>query len=144
MRVLCMLRADKNSEAGEICDPEMMVKMGDFLAEITKAGVLLATEGLQPSSRGVRVRYTGERFIVTDGPFAETKELIASFALLQVSSMTEAIAWTTRFAKVIGACECELRPVQEAEDFPADILPAEQAAREEAWREQMQQNTARM
>ena len=143
MRVMGLLKADKYSEAGAPPSKELMERMGTFMEEITKAGVLLATDGLQPSSKGARVRLSGGKVTVTDGPFTESKELIASYALFQVRSMDEAVEWTSRFLNVLGAGECELRPVFEASDFPPDIFPAEDAAREQAWREEMQQNAAR-
>jgi hypothetical protein len=117
--------------------------MGSFIEEITKAGVLLATDGLQPSSKGKRVRLSGGKVTVTDGPFTESKELIASYALFEVKSMAEAVEWTTRFLKVLGEGECELRPVFEASDFPPESFPPEEAAREEAAREEMKKNAAK-
>ena len=92
---------------------EMMEKMGKLIEEMTKAGVLLATEGCMPSAKGARVRYSGGKFTVTDGPFAETKELIAGFALFQVNSKEEAIAWSQRFMEVAGEGENEIRQVFE-------------------------------
>ena len=138
MRIMGLLKADKESEAGVPPTPELMAEMGTFIEEIMKAGVLLATDGLQPSSKGARVKVSEGRVAVVDGPFTESKELVASYALLEVKSMAEAIEWTTRFLKVLGGGECELRPIFEAADFPAEIFPPEQAAREEAWRKEMQ------
>ena len=92
---------------------ENMAKMGKLIEEMTKAGVLLATEGCMPSSQGARVRYSGGKFTVTDGPFAETKELIAGFALLEVKSKEEAIEWTRRFLEVVGEGENEIRQIFE-------------------------------
>jgi hypothetical protein len=104
-----------------------MEKMGPFMDEITKAGVLLSTAGLQPSAKGTRVRLSAGKVIVTDGPFAETKELVASYALLETKSMAEAIQWTARFLDVIGGGECEIRPLYEPGDFgecsPASDCP---------------------
>jgi hypothetical protein len=117
MRFMGLLKADKDSEAGAPPSKELMKEMGKFIEEITKAGVLLATDGLQPSSKGTRVRLSGGKITVTDGPFTETKELIASYALFEVKSMAEAIDWTTRFLKVLGNGECEIRPLFEASDF---------------------------
>ena len=142
MRILGLLKADKDSEAGAPPSRELMEKMGDFIEEVTKAGVLLATDGLQPSSKGTRVKLSDGNVTVTDGPFIETKELVASYALFQVKSMDEAVEWTTRFLKVLGGGECELRPIFEASDFPSDVFSPEEAAREEATREQMQKNAA--
>ena len=117
--------------------------MGTFIEEVTKAGVMLATDGLQPSSKGKRVRLSGGKVMVIDGPFTESKELIASYALFQVKSMDEAIHWTKRFLEVLGKGECELRPIFEASDFSADVFPPEQAAREEATRQDMRRNAAK-
>lgn len=142
MKILGMLKADAESEAGAPPSPELMARMGDFIEEVTKAGVMLATDGLKPSSNGKRVRLSEGKVTVIDGPFTESKELVASYALFQVKTMEEAIEWTTRFLKVLGEGECELRPIFEASDFPPDIFPPEEAAREEATREQMQRNAA--
>jgi hypothetical protein len=117
--------------------------MGSFIEEITKAGVLLATDGLQPSSKGKRVRLTDGKIAVTDGPFTESKELVASYALFEVESMEEAVKWTTRFLQVLGKGECELRPIFEASDFPAEVLSSEQAAHEDTVRQAMRRNAAR-
>jgi hypothetical protein len=113
MRVIGLLRADASSEAGEPPSPELLERCGQLIEEITKAGVLLATDGLQPSSTGARVRVAGNKVAVTDGPFTESKELIASYALMEVKSMAEAIEWTTRFLKALGGGECEIRPLYE-------------------------------
>jgi hypothetical protein len=94
-----------------------MERCANFMEEVTKAGVLVASEGLTPSSKGKRVRVSEGKVNVIDGPFAETKEVIASYALLEVKSMAEAIEWTTRFLDVLGGGECELRPLFEAHDF---------------------------
>jgi hypothetical protein len=114
MRFLGLLRADKDSEAGAPPSPELLAKMGPFIEEVTKAGVLLDTAGLQPSSKGARVKLSGGKVTVTDGPFAETKELVASYALLETKTLAEAIHWTTRFLQVLGEGECEIRPLYEA------------------------------
>jgi hypothetical protein len=142
MRFMGLLKADKHSEAGVPPSKELMEKMGKFMEEITKAGVLLATDGLQPSSKGKRVRLSGGKVTVTDGPFTESKELIASYALFEVKSMAEAVEWTTRFLKVLGEGECEIRPLFEASDFPPENFPPEEAAREEATRKEMKRNAA--
>jgi hypothetical protein len=118
MRIMGLLKADKASEAGTPPSPELIQKMGKFIEEIMKAGVLRATDGLQPSSKGKRVRLSKGKITVTDGPFTESKELIASYALFEVKSMAEAIEWTKRFLEVLGEGECELRPIFEASDFP--------------------------
>jgi hypothetical protein len=117
MRFLGLLKADKDSEAGTPPNPELLAKMGPFIDEISKAGVLLSTAGLQPSSKGARVRLSAGRVTVIDGPFAETKELVASYALLETKSMADAIMWTTRFLQVLGEGECEIRPLFEPGDF---------------------------
>ncbi|SRR5713101_5151334 len=119
MRFIGLLKADKHSEAGAPPPKDLMERMGKFLEEITKAGVLLATDGLQPTSKGARVRLSDGKVTVTDGPFTETKELVASYALFQVKSKAEAIEWTTRFLKVLGEGECEIRPLFEPSDFPS-------------------------
>jgi len=125
MKIMGLLKADKESEAGVPPTPELMARMGPFLEEITKAGVLLATDGLHPSSKGSRVRVSDGKCTVIDGPFAETKELVASYAVLEVKSMDEAIEWTRRFLEVLGGGECELRPIFEASDFPGEVYPPE-------------------
>jgi hypothetical protein len=124
-----LLKADKHSEAGAPPSKELMEKMGTFIEEATKAGVLLGGDGLQPSSKGTRVRLSGGKVSVTDGPFTESKELIASYALMQVKSMAEAIEWTTRFLRVLGEGECEIRPLFEAPDFPPEGAPPGEATR---------------
>lgn len=129
MRFMGLLKADKDSEAGAPPSAELMEKMGKFIEEVTKAGVLLATDGLQPSSKGKRVRLSNGRVTVTDGPFTESKELIASYALFEVKSMAEAVEWTRRFLEVLGEGECEIRPLFEASDFPAEAWNAAGEAR---------------
>jgi len=117
MRILGFLKADAESEAGTLPSPEMMQKMGKFVEEVRKAGVLVATDGLKPSSQGKRVRLSEGKVTVIDGPFTESKELIASYALFEVKSMDEAVEWTTRFLKVLGKGEGELRPLYGQGDF---------------------------
>jgi hypothetical protein len=107
----------KSAETGCMPSPENMAAMGKLIEEMAKAGVLLATEGCQPSSKGARVRITEGKFTVTDGPFAETKEVIGGFALLQAKSKEEAIEWTKRFLKVAGDGESEIRELYEASAF---------------------------
>jgi hypothetical protein len=122
-RYMGIVKADRNSEAGVFPDEKCLAAMGAFTGEGLKAGVFLSGEGLQPSSNGARIRYSGSQRIVTDGPFAETKELIAGYAILQFTSKAEAIEWTKRFVQVdalgrLGAqSECELRPIFEYENF---------------------------
>jgi hypothetical protein len=117
MRFMGLLKADESSEAGAPPKPEMLERMGKFIGEITAAGVLVASDGLQPSSKGKRVKLSGGEFVVTDGPFTETKELVASYALFEVPSIAEAVHWTKRFLEVLGEGECEIRPLFTAADF---------------------------
>ena len=145
MRFMVIVKANKDSEAGVLPSKEILTEMGKFNQELVKAGVMLAGEGLHASSKGVRVKFSGAKRTVTDGPFAETKELIAGFWLWQVSSLQEAIEWVKRCpAPFEGESEIEIRQVFEASDFPAEIFPPEQAAREQALREQMQRKTAKL
>ena len=143
MRIMGMLKADMDSEAGTLPTPELVQRMGEFMEEVMTAGVVVSTDGLKPSSEGKRVKLSNGEVTVTDGPFTESKELIASYALFQVDTWDEAIHWTRRFLEVLGEGECELRPIFEPTDFPADIFPPEAAACEEAWRAQMEQNATR-
>jgi hypothetical protein len=130
MRFIGILKADKDTEAGVLPNEKFLTEMGAFFEEGTKSRVILAGDGLQPSSQGLRVRYSGSKRMVTDGPFAETKELIAGYAIIQVKSRDEAIEWTKRFVQVdapgrYGAqSECEIRQIFELEDFPADVQEA--------------------
>ena len=117
MRFLGLLRADAASEAGAPPSPDLLARMGTFIEEITRAGVLVDTAGLQPSASGKRVRLRDGKVTVTDGPFTESKELVASYAVFNVKSMDEAVAWTTRFLQVLGTGECEIRPIYEPADF---------------------------
>jgi hypothetical protein len=120
MRFLGLLRADEHSESGAPPSPELLERMGPFLEEITKAGVLLASDGLLPSAQGKRVRLAGGKVTVIDGPFTESKELVASYALLETKSLAEAVEWTTRFLRVLGEGECEIRPLATGcEEIPA-------------------------
>ena len=143
MRIMGLLKADEHSEAGAPPDMELMERMGTFVEEVTRAGVLLGSDGLKPTSAGKRVRLADGKVTVTDGPFTESKELIASYALFQVETMDEAVKWTTRFLEVLGRGQCELRPLFEASDFSPEVFPPEAAAREEATREEMRRNAAR-
>lgn len=135
MRVMVIVKADKNSEAGVLPDKELLTKMGKFNEQLAKAGIMLAGEGLQASSKGVRVKFNGEKRSVTDGPFAETKELIAGFWLWQVRSMDEAVEWLKR-APFDGGAEVEIRRIFEAEDFGENFTP-ELRKQEERIREQI-------
>jgi hypothetical protein len=122
MRFMVIVKANKESEAGVLPDKKILTEMGKFNEELSKAGVMLAGEGLQPSSKGVRVRFDGSKRTVTDGPFAETKELIAGFWLWQVKSKEEAIEWLKR-APFDGGTELEIRQVFELEDFGEAFTP---------------------
>ena len=137
MRFLGLLKADESSEAGELPSPELMARMGAFMEEVTKAGVLLATDGLHPSSKGARVKVEHGQVTVTDGPFTESKELVASYAVLEVKSKAEAVEWTRRFLAALGGGECEIRQIQEPCDFPAEVFPPQEAAREESLRAEL-------
>ena len=141
MRFMGLLKADEHSEAGEFPDdPTIFQRMAVFMQEVAEAGVLTATDGLAPSSKGKRVKLADGNVTVIDGPFTESKELVASYALFNVKSMDEAVYWTTRFLEVLGQGECEIRPIFEPTDFPADVFPPEMQAAEEAMRETMAQN----
>jgi hypothetical protein len=122
MRVLVIVKATAESEAGEMPSQELLAAMGKYNEELAKAGVMLAAEGLHPTSKGKRVRFSGRQRTVIDGPFAETKELIAGFWLWQVRSMDDAIEWLKR-APFDGGTEIELRPVFEADDFGKEFTP---------------------
>jgi hypothetical protein len=137
MRFMVMVRATKDSEAGGMPDEKLLADMGKFNEELVKAGVMLAGEGLQPSSKGARVRFSGTKRTVIDGPFAETKELIAGFWMWQVKSREEAIAWVRRCPNPFaGESEIEIRQVFEAEDFGKEFTP-ELREQEERLRSQM-------
>ena len=124
MRVMVMVKATQDSEAGVMPGEKLLADMGRFNEELVKAGVMLAGEGLHPSSKGVRLRFSGDRRSVVDGPFAETKELVAGFWLWQVHSMDEAIEWVRRCPNPMpGDSEIEIRPVFEAEDFGEALTP---------------------
>jgi hypothetical protein len=124
MRFLVIVKASKDSEAGILPTQKLLEDMGKFNEELVKAGILLAAEGLHPSSKGKRVRFSGTNRTVIDGPFAETKELIAGFWLWQVRSLEEAIEWVKRCPNPHDSeCEIEIRPVFEAEDFGAEMTP---------------------
>ena len=124
MRFMIIVKATKDSEAGVLPDEKLLTEMGNFNEELVKAGVMLAGEGLQPSSKGARVKFSGTTRTVTDGPFAETKELIAGFWLWQVKSREEAIEWVKRCPNPMkGESEIEIRQLFEAEDFGAEFTP---------------------
>ena len=139
MRVMVIVKASKDSEAGFMPIQKLLEDMGKFNEELVKAGVMLAGEGLHPSSKGKRVRFSGDQRTVIDGPFTESKELIAGFWLWQVRSMEEALEWVKRCPNPHqGQSEIEIRPVFEAEDFGAEFTP-ELREQEERLRGQMAQ-----
>jgi len=144
MRVMVIVKADKDSEAG--LQPAKKTKdcfeaMGKFNEELVKAGVMLEGEGLHPSSKGKRVKFSGQQRTVIDGPFAETKELVAGFWLWQVKSIEEAVEWLKRAP--FDGTEVEIRQVYEMQDVPADIVSPEHAARERALREELNKKAAK-
>jgi len=134
MRFMVIVKADQKSEAGVLPDKKLFAEMGKFNEELGKAGVMLAAEGLQPSSKGARVKFSGSKRTVIDGPFSETKELVAGFWLWQVGSKEEAIEWLKRAPFQEG--EVEIRQVFEAEDFGAEFTP-ELREQEERIRQQV-------
>jgi hypothetical protein len=124
MRFMIMIKADRDTEAGVLPSEELLAEMGKYNEELAKAGVLLAAEGLQPSSKGARVKFSGRKRTVIDGPFTEAKELIAGFWIIQVKSKEEAIDWVKRCPNpTAGEAEIEIRQVFEAEDFGAAFTP---------------------
>ncbi|NPT47911.1 YciI family protein [Paraburkholderia sp. 1N] len=136
MRVMVMVKATSDSEAGKMPSTELLAAMGKFNEELVNAGVMLAGEGLHPSAKGKRMRFSGSQRTVIDGPFAETKELVAGFWLWQVKSMEEAVEWVRRCPNPMeGESEIEIRPLFEADDFGAELTP-ELRAQEERLRAQ--------
>ena len=135
MRVMVIVKANKDSEAGVLPSTKLLTEMGAYNEELVKAGVMLAGDGLHPSSKGKRVRFSGATRTVIDGPFAETKELIAGFWIWQVKSMDEAVQWLKR-APFDGGTEIEIRPIFEAADF-GDQLTPEQREQEERLTKEM-------
>jgi hypothetical protein len=132
MRVMVIVKASKESEAGVMPKQKLLADMGKFNEELVKAGVMLAGDGLKPSSKGKRVRFSGEKRTVIDGPFTETKELIAGYWLWQVRSMEEAVEWLKRCpCPHEGESEVEIRPVFEMEDFGAEMTPELKARQEQ-------------
>jgi hypothetical protein len=137
MRFMILVKADKNSEAGVLPSTELLAAMGKYNEELVKAGVMLAGEGLQPSSKGARVKFSGTKRTVVDGPFSETKELVAGFWLIQVKSKEEAIEWVKRCPNPMeGESEIEIRQVFETEDF-GPVLTPELREQEERLRAQV-------
>lgn len=142
MRVMVIVKATKNSEAGTLPDEKLLTAMGEYNEELVKAGVMLAGEGLQPSSKGKRIEFSSGRRSVVDGPFAETKELVAGFWLWQVRSMEEAVEWARRCPDPMPGEEAvlEIRPVFEAEDFGDEYTP-ELREREQLLRKEIAEKT---
>ena len=136
MRVMVIVKANKESEAGEMPNEKILTDMGKYNEELVKAGVMLAGEGLHPSSKGKRVRFSGADRTVVDGPFAETKELIAGYWIWMVKSIDDAVNWLKR-APFDGGTELEIRPIFETEDFGNEMTP-ELRAQEERLRAQME------
>jgi hypothetical protein len=139
MKVMVIVKATKNSEAGMMPSQQLLAEMGKFNEELVKAGIMLEGEGLQPSNKGKRVKFSGGKRTVVDGPFAETKELIAGFWIWQVRSMEEAIEWARRCPDPMPGedAELEIRPVFEAEDFGEEFTP-ELRARDERLRNEIE------
>jgi hypothetical protein len=141
MKFMILIKADKNTEAGVLPDQKLLAEMGKFNEELLKAGVLLAGEGLHPSSKGARVRFSGDKRTVIDGPFTETKELIAGFWLWKVKSKEEAIEWVKRCPKpTAGEPEIEIRQVFEADDFGPVLTPELREQEERIWAEAARRN----
>ena len=140
MRVMVLVKASEESEAGAMPSEQILAEMGKYNEELARAGVLLAADGLHPSSKGKRVRFSADQKTVIDGPFAETKELIAGYWIWQVRSMEEAVEWLKR-APFSGGAEVEIRPVFEAEDFGAEFTP-ELREQEDRVRARAEQNKA--
>ncbi len=137
MRVMVLIKANKDSEAGQMPSERVLTEMMSFNEQLVKAGIMLAGEGLQPSAKGKRVRFSGTDRRVIDGPFAETKELLAGFWLWQVKSLDEAVEWAKRIPNPENVeSEVEIRPVFEADDFGAELTP-EVRAQEEKLRAQL-------
>jgi hypothetical protein len=138
MRFMVMVKATEESEAGVMPSTELLTEMGKYNEELVKAGIMLSGDGLHPSSKGARVRFEGSKRTVTDGPFAETKELVAGFWIWQCSSLDEAIEWVKRCPNpMLGPSEIEIRQVFETEDFGAELTP-ELREQEDRLRAQME------
>ena len=139
MRVMVLIKANQDTEAGVMPDEKLLTDMGNFNEELVKAGLMLAGEGLHPSSKGARVRFSGDKRTVIDGPFAETKELIAGFWIWRVKSLQEAIEWVKRCPNPTGAeAEIEIRQVFEAEDFGAEFTPELREQEKRVWEQAAQ------
>ncbi len=145
MRFMMLIKATPESEAGVFPSPELVTAMGVFNEEMVRAGVMLAGEGLHPSSRGARVQFSAGKRTIVEGPFADTKELIAGFWLIEVPSMADAIEWAMRVPDPMGKsqeAQIEIRQVFEASDFPPDVFPPEEREKEEALRRSMSARNA--
>lgn len=141
MRFMMIIKADQESESGKMPSPELVAEMGRYNEDLVKAGVLLSAEGLHASADGARVRFSGNKITVTDGPFPETRDLIAGFWIMCVDSKQEAIEWAKRVphpTEESQEMEIELRQIFDLGEFPEDTLPPEDAAREQALREQLE------
>lgn len=143
MKVMVIVKATKNSEAGVMPSEKLLTEMGNYNEELVKAGIMLAGEGLQPSSKGKRIKFSGRQRSVLDGPFTETKELIAGYWVWQVRSMDEAIEWARRCPDPMPGeeAELEIRPLFEAEDFGKEFTPELRAQEERLRREVERQQT---
>jgi hypothetical protein len=139
MRFMLQVRADHTTESGAMPSAELIAAMGKFNQEMIDAGIMLAGDGLHPSAKGARITFSSDGARVTEGPFGDPKELIAGFWMIDVKSKQEAIDWARRAPFEPGGV-IEIRQVFEPADFPADILPPDAAAREQAWRDEQQQN----
>jgi hypothetical protein len=139
MRFMIIRKADPQTEAGVMPSKELLSAMGAYMEDMMKAGILRGGEGLQPTSKGKRVKFSGGKPTVKDGPFAESKELIAGYSIIEVESVTEALEWVKRWPALDadGAVELEVRQIFEASDFPEDVFPPEEAAREQAMRDEL-------
>ena len=139
MRVMVLIKGDADSEAGEMPSEQLMTEMGNYNEALVNAGIMLAGDGLKPSSEGVRVRFSGTERKVIDGPFAESKELLAGFWIWKVDSMEQAIEWLKKCPNPMGTeSEVEIRPIFESEDFGAEYTP-EARAQEDRLRAKMEQ-----
>jgi hypothetical protein len=143
MRFMMMLKGTAKTEAGGTPDRDVMIRMGRLMEDMARAGVLLAADGLKPSSEGKRLRFRGGKITsMIDGPFTETKELVAGFCMIETASWDEALEWARRFAAVEGDGETEIRPLYEVTDFPPEVFPPEEVARELALRDELNRKAA--
>jgi hypothetical protein len=142
MRFMMLVKASQESEAGALPSKELLAAMGQFNEEMVKAGVMIAGDGLQPSSKGTRVTFSGAKRTLTDGPFAETKELLAGFWMIDVKSKADAIEWASRVPFTDGEV-VEVRQVFEAEDFPAEVFSPEEVAQEQRLRDELERRAPR-